>query len=187
MTDGPEPQPTPAEETAAAPARTPPAEPDHEAARAMWDAYLAEHPDHPEYADDDPPSEYFGDYAALVDELLDLVLHGPKRATAGAVAEFRHAGEPRPRGGGPGIVHDSTGRPRAVVRSVARRIGPLDSVDAQFAWVEGEDDRTLESWLREHRRYFERTLPRIGVEFHDKLETVFERFRVVWPPEHADS
>ena len=46
--------------------------------------------------------------------------------------------------------------------------------------------KTRESWLDGHTRYFRRTLGRIGVDFHDQIEVVFERFRVVWPPELAD-
>ena len=38
------------------------------------------------------PVERFGDSAELADELLDLVLHGPKRATAGSVAAFEQSG-----------------------------------------------------------------------------------------------
>lgn len=163
---------------------SPPADPDRDAAQQMWAEYLAAHPEH---RDDDPPSECFGDTAALADELLDLVLHGPKRATAGAVADFAHDGEPLPRIGGHWIVHDGAGVPRAVLRSVGLRLGPLDSVDESFAWDEGEGDRTRESWLRDHQRYFQRALPRTGMQYHDQIEVVFERFRVVWPPEYADA
>ena len=73
-----------------------------------------------------------------------------------------------------------------MLRSIELRIGPLDSVDEAFAWDEGEDDRTRESWLDGHTRFFQRSLGRIGVEFHDRIEVVFERFRVVWPLELAD-
>ena len=149
----------------------------------MWADYLAEHP---ERDAGQPPSERFGDSAALADELLGLVMHGPKRATAGAVADYLHAGELLPRIGDHWIVHDGAGAPQVVLRSVELRLGPLDSVDDAFAWDEGEDDRTRDSWLDGHSRYFRRTLGRIGVEFHDRIEVVFERFRVVWPPELAD-
>ena len=160
-----------------------PATPDKEDAERMWREYVAVHPEH---AQEDPPSECFGDSAELADELLGLVLHGPKRATAGAVAEFDHAGELLPRIGNHWIVHDGVGTPRAVLRSIELRVGPLDSVDAAFAWDEGEGDRTLASWLREHTRYFQRTLAAIGVPFHPQIEVVFERFAVVWPPDVAD-
>lgn len=161
-----------------------PTEPDQYAAARLWAEYVAAHPEH---RGDRPVSERFGDSAELADELLNLVLHGPKRATAAALAEFVHEGEPLPRIGGHWIVHDSAGTPRVILRSVELRLGPLDSVDASFAWDEGEGDRTRASWLREHRRYFQRALPRIGVEYHDQMEVVFERFRVVWPAEFADA
>lgn len=151
---------------------------DKQSADALWSSYVAAHPEH---VDETPPVERFGDSAELADELLHLVLHGPKRATAGAVAEFRHEQEPLPRIGGHWIVVDGGGLARVVLRSVELRLGPLSSVDAQFAWDEGEDDRSLESWLREHRRYFRRACARIGVEFSDDLEIVFERFVVAWP------
>ena len=165
------------------PKQPPPAPPDRAAALRMWREYLEANPQH---AGDDPPSECFGDSTELADGLLDLVLHGPKRATAGAVAEYVHEGQPLPRVGGHWIVHDGAGVPRAVLRSIELRLGPLDSVDDAFAWDEGEDDRTRESWLREHERYFARSLPTIGAAFHPRIEVVFERFRVVWPPEVAD-
>ena len=153
------------------------------AAERMWADYLAEHPDR---GPEQPPSERFGDSVALADELLGLVMHGPKRATAGAVADYQYAGELLPRIGDHWIVHDGAGVPRVVLRSVELRLGPLDSVDDAFAWDEGEDDRTRDSWLDGHTRYFRRTLGRIGVEFHSRIDVVFERFRVVWPPELAD-
>jgi uncharacterized protein YhfF len=153
------------------------------AAERVWADSLAAHP---RRGIDQPPSERFGDSPALADELLGLVMHGPKRATAGAVADYEHAGELLPRIGDHWIVHDGSGAPRVVLRSVELRIGPLDSVDDAFAWDEGEDDRTRDSWLDSHSRYFRRTLGRIGVEFHSRIEVVFERFRVVWPPDHAD-
>ena len=30
------------------------------------------------------------------------------------------------------------------------RVGPLGSVDEEFAWDEGEGDRTRDDWLRMH-------------------------------------
>ena len=146
----------------------------------MWRDYVTADP-HVAAADDEHPVERFGDSAELADELIDLVLHGPKRATAGLASDFAVEGEPLPRIGGHWIACDGSGTPRAVLRTVELRIGPIDSVDDAFAWDEGEGDRTRDDWLRGHRGYFTRTCAARGEEFTEEHEVVFERFQVVWP------
>ena len=154
-------------------------------ARALWRDYAASRTT-PAPPEEEPPVEQFGDHAALTDELLELVLAGTKRATAGLVADFAHEGEPLPRIGGHWVVCDSSGAPRAILRSTELRIGPLHSVDDAFAWDEGENDRTRASWLAGHLAYFTRTQAARGEIWDDDLDVVFERFQVVWPPEVAD-
>jgi uncharacterized protein YhfF len=151
----------------------------------MWADYAAAHPE-AAALDADYVVDRFGDSAELADELLSLVTHGPKRATAELAAEFGHREERLPRIGSHWIACDGGGAPRVVLRSVELRLGTIDSVDAAFAWDEGEDDRSLESWRREHRRYWSRTRAARGETFSDEDEIVLERFRVVWPPELAD-
>lgn len=124
--------------------------------------------------------EPFGDSAELADELLGLVIHGPKRATAGAVADYEREGVPLPRPGRLSIATDGAGCARAVLRTTDVRIGPLSSVDDEFAWDEGEGDRTRAAWLADHERFFRRYLPTIGVEFDPDMATVFERFEVLF-------
>ncbi|MFP5487890.1 MAG: ASCH domain-containing protein, partial [Acidimicrobiia bacterium] len=86
---------------------------------------------------------------------------------------------PVPEVGTYSIALDGAGRPRAILRTTEVRIGPLSSVDDEFAWDEGEGDRTRATWLREHEAFFERYLPTIGIEFSPDLATVFERFELV--------
>jgi uncharacterized protein YhfF len=124
--------------------------------------------------------EPFGDSAELADELIELVVHGPKRATASALVDYEREGMPRPRPGTMSIATDGAGRARAVLRTTEVRIGPLSSVDASFAWDEGEGDRTRASWLAEHEHYFGRYLATIGVDFDPDMATVFERFEVLY-------
>lgn len=90
----------------------------------------------------------------------------------------RRAGEPLPHVGQLAVV-DGSGRPRALIRTVEVRIGPLSSVDDEFAGDEGEGDRTRADWLRRHEACFRRYVPTIGVEFSDDLPTVFEGFEVL--------
>ena len=124
--------------------------------------------------------ERFGDSAELADELLDLVLHGPKRATAGSVAALEQEGEALPVVGDLWIAADGSGRPRAVLRTTEVRTGPLSSVDDTFAWDEGEGDRSRSMWLADHEAFFRRQLPSLGIEFDPDMATVFERFEVVY-------
>ena len=76
--------------------------------------------------------------------------------------------------------------PRAVLRTTELRIGPFSSVDARFAYDEGEGDRTLDSWIAGHRRYFDRVSAARGVTWNEDDEVVFERFQLIWPPEPSD-
>ena len=145
---------------------------------SLWSTYVAAHPEH---AGEEPARGRFGDSPALADELLALVVAGVKRATAGPP----DPAEPV-RVGGHWVVVDGSGTERLVLRSTEVRTGRLDSVDDRFAHDEGEDDRTRESWLREHRRYVRRVLGRPVDADVDDVEMVFERFTVVWPPEVAD-
>lgn len=123
-----------------------------------------------------PPAWCFGDSAEMADDLLELVVRGPKRATVAALAEYEADGEPVPAAGDLYIVMDGSSRPRALIETTDVRIGPLSSVDEQFARDEGEGDRTRAWWLDAHTRYFARAFPRLGLEFHPDIPVVFERF-----------
>jgi len=130
---------------------------------------------------------FFGDSPAMNDELCDLVLAGTKRATAMLLRDVTDAGEPMPTVGGHFVVADGACRPRCVCRTTEIAIKPLNETDAAFAFDEGEGDRTLAWWLDAHRDYFTRQAAREGFEMNDRIETVLERFIVVWPPDLADS
>ena len=178
-------EPAPAATSEPVPEPAPAGEPDLEAARAMWEAYAAEHAD-AVAAGAEHTVERFGDSEQLADALLEIVLSGRKRATSELASEFLAAGDQLPRIGSHWIACDGRGVPRIVIRSTELRIGPFDSVDAAFAADEGEDDGSVESWKTEHRRYWQRTTAARGAVWSERDEVVFERFAVVWPPEHAD-
>lgn len=128
----------------------------------------------------------FGDSAAMADELVALVETGQKRATASLRRDYGAGKEPLPRVGDFVVVVDSHGQPRCIWRTTEVVVKPLIEGDEAFAWDEGEGDRTLDWWLSAHRRYFSNQARREGFEMHDGIETVFERFEVLWPPKIAD-
>ncbi len=126
-----------------------------------------------------PVAEWFGDHVEMADELAELVIHGPKRATAGAIIEFEHDGEPLPAVGEHWIVLDGRAQPVALLQTTQIRIGPLTSVDEDFARDEGEGDRTRDWWVPAHREFFARYLPTVPLPYDPDLEMLFERFALV--------
>jgi uncharacterized protein YhfF len=129
----------------------------------------------------------FGNTESMMDDLAALVLHGPKRATAGLYHWYAIGEEPRPQVGGLSVLVDGRGAPLAILQTTTVDVKPLIDVDDQFAWDEGEGDRTRDDWLRIHRNFFTAETNEAGIEFNDLSLTMFERFTVIWPPEFADS
>jgi len=161
---------------------TPLGRPDLEAVGAFWLRFL-QTTGHNEPSDAGrpvplgPPTPFcFGDSVELADELIELVLHGLKRATASTIAELEAEGEATPAVGDLSIVTDGSMRPRALLETTDVRVGPLSSVDDQSAWDEGEGDRTRDWWLDAHTWSFTRSFQRLGLEFHPDIPVVFERF-----------
>ncbi len=111
----------------------------------------------------------FGDSAELADDLAALVLAGKKTATCWAAVEG-----PKTEVGKQWVVRSGDGRPLVVIETVELTQRRFNEVDPAFAYDEGEDDRTLASWRRAHRKYF----TRLG-QFSEDMMLWCERFRVV--------
>ena len=128
----------------------------------------------------------FGDTAAMADELVALVISGRKRATASLLRDYAAGVEPLPQVGDFVVVVDGGGRPRCIWRTTEVTVKPLIDVDDAFVWDEGEGERTRDWWLSAHRAYFAAQAEREGFRMRDTIETVFERFEILWPPDVAD-
>jgi len=123
--------------------------------------------------------DWFGDSPELADELLALVLIGQKQATCCLARQY---GDRPPRAGDLSIIQDGQRRPACVIRTTSVEIKPVSRADAQFAWDEGEGDRSFEWWLTEHEKYWRREAEREGFEYSPALDAVFERFVLEWAP-----
>ncbi len=120
----------------------------------------------------------FGDSPEMHDELLALVLSGTKQATASLARWYTEDDLPEP--GDLALITDGSGAPRCVIRTTQVDIIPVREVDADFAWAEGEGDRSLDDWITEHRKFWQREAAREGFEYSDDLDVVCERFVLVW-------
>lgn len=135
-----------------------------------------------EDAPEEPPQAWaFGDSPELADELLALVLAGTKTATCDAVWRFEADGEPIPEPGDFSIILDGADEPRCVIETTEVRVMPMNEVDEQFAYDEGEGDRSWEFWYEAHVEFFSRILPEIEREFDPGMPLVLERFRLRYP------
>ena len=87
----------------------------------------------------------FGSDPGMATELGLLVRDGPKRATASLRSAYEH-GEPIPRAGELSVILDGNGDPLCVIRTTHVEIRRFADVDEEFAWTEGEGDRSLAYW-----------------------------------------
>jgi uncharacterized protein YhfF len=121
-----------------------------------------------------------GDTPELKQELLDLVLEGKKRASTSLVRESEIEGWPLPEVGQYNIILDGSGEPAAVIKTVSVRRCRFNEVDEDHAYLEGEDDRTLESYIREHTKYYTRRGEALGFIFTPDMEVILDRFELVY-------
>ncbi len=128
---------------------------------------------------------YFGNTPDLAHDLVELVLHGPKRATAGAAWAVDLEPDLGAVPFGYSVVTEFDGTPRCVIRTSQLERRPLDRVDAQFAWDEGEGDRTLVDWLAGHERYFRAECAAAGRAFRTDMDVQLERFELLYPFDRA--
>ncbi len=123
----------------------------------------------------------FGDNPELIDELLGYILSGIKRTSTSLCIETELEGWPTPKVGEFNVILDGRDKPVAVIKTVSARKVKYRDVDADHAYWEGEGDRTLESYFREHDKYYARRGEALGFEFNGDMDVILERFELVYP------
>jgi uncharacterized protein YhfF len=123
---------------------------------------------------------YFGLGREDALELCNLVLQGKKTATASLVWEYEDQPEEAPVLDGYSVVTDFDGNPKCVVQTTELRVLPFNEVDAEFAFDEGEGDRSLDYWREVHWDYFSRRCASIGKEPNLEMLVNCERFKLLY-------
>ena len=124
---------------------------------------------------------HFGDSEGLARDLADLVLRGPKRATAGLLWDAELDATMMPVQGGYSLVTDHAGAPLLIIRTTRVEIRPYDKVDADFAAAEGEGDGSLKYWRDAHWAYFSRRCAALGRTPGNDMPVILERFALLYP------
>lgn len=117
----------------------------------------------------------FGSSPEMATQLGLLVRDGPKRATA-SLRSDDEGDAPMPAAGDLGVILDGDGRPLCVVRTTSVEVRAFGDVDEEFAWTEGEGDRSLAWWRDAHVRFF----AAMGTPVDAATPVVLERFELLW-------
>lgn len=153
---------------------------EHGSVERMWHEYLKSVGEDVNLTAKKYSSWHFGRAPEVADELVGLVLAGRKTATSSLLCETEHEKAPIPARGDLSIVTGGEGIARCIIRTKAVNISPFEDVPAEFAWKEGEDDRSLESWRGVHERCFMVDCDDIGKKFNRKMPVICEEFEVVY-------
>ena len=146
----------------------------------FWQSYLASLPEDTARPAALPPAWYFCDNEADANELAALVKAGIKQATASLGWGYDADNEPFPQMGDLSIVINWDGEPQCIIETTEVQVRPFNAVDAQFAYDEGEGDRSLAYWRKAHWAFFTKECAALGREPTDTMPVVCERFRLVF-------
>lgn len=150
-----------------------------EQARAFWNAFCQQN------SKIDPDALFqvwfFGNTREMARDLGELVVSGIKTATASSVAMEAIEPENIATIDGYSIVTDFDGVPLCVIQTTEIRTLAFNEVDPEFAFDEGEGDRTLKYWRAVHWKYFTREAADNGILFDDLSLIRCERFRLMFP------
>ena len=124
-------------------------------------------------------SYHFDLTESVASELLDMVISGQKKATAGSFEMFKLGIQTLPKVGDLNIITDFHGNPRCVVETKGVTILPFKDLTFEIIKREGEDDN-LESWRESHIRYFTSEAKELGYQFNEDMLVVFEDFEVLY-------
>ena len=117
----------------------------------------------------------FGNSEKLADELGELVLEGIKTATSSAYDAYIEVGEaiPSVKENTYDILLDGRGQPIAILKIVNVVVTTFNQMTSEFAYKEGEGDRSLAYWRKVHQAFW-------GPSYYEEMKVVCEEFEVVW-------
>ena len=135
----------------------------------------------PEYKDrNQPQSFYFGDDEKVADDCAELVVKGIKKATSPSVWWFEKNDEKFPEPGDLAIVTNWKGEPKGIIKTIKVEIIKFKDITPEYAFIEGEGDRSLEYWKKVHWEYYSNEMKEFGESPNDEMDIVCEYFERIW-------
>lgn len=127
-----------------------------------------------------PQSFYFCDNKEDADECAELVIKKIKQATSPSVWWFEINNENFPKVGDIAIVTNWNGEPKAIIKTTKVEIVKFKDITAEYAYTEGEGDKSLEYWKKVHWDYYKKEMEEFGEYPNEGMEIVCEYFATIW-------
>lgn len=132
-----------------------------------------------------PDAWGFGSTPEVADTLSQLVVEGTKTATCSLYWSYEYEQEPLPKSGDLSIILGGDDNPVCIIQTIEVQVRPFNQVDDQFAFDEGEGDRSLAYWRQVHWYVFSIECEQIGLEPNEDMPLVCERFKVLYKQPNA--
>ncbi|QLG45139.1 ASCH domain-containing protein [Costertonia aggregata] len=148
-------------------------------ARNMWGDYLDAHLE--DAFKEAPKVIHFCDNEKDADECAALVKAGIKKATSPSLLGLQYRNEPLPKIGEFMVVTNWEGKAQCIVRTTAVSLKPFFAIEAAYAQIEGEGDKSLPYWKKVHWDYYERELAPFDRVPRESMIIVCQEFEKVFP------
>ncbi|CAH6892915.1 RNA-binding protein [Vibrio chagasii] len=110
----------------------------------------------------------------------ELILTDQKTATCSLDIWYETGEEPMPVIGHLQVVVDWNGKPICIIEIDSVEKCKYKEVTAEFAYAEGEGDRSLKRWREAHWRFFSAECAELNIQPSEDMILVLERFHVVY-------
>lgn len=141
--------------------------------KELWEKFMIQNnPDHSEYE--------AWSFGVDADMLAEMVVRGEKMATASAYPLYELKNEPLPKEGEYSVILNSAKEAVCIIRTKKVYVIPFHEVTEEFAYKEGEGDKSLAYWKKVHESFFTECLKAFNFEFSYNMKVVCEEFEVVF-------
>ncbi|MFK5971748.1 MAG: ASCH domain-containing protein [Flavobacteriaceae bacterium] len=147
-------------------------------ARNMWGDYLDAHLE--DAFADSPKTIHFCDTKKDADQCAELVKKSIKKTTSSSLLGLQHRKEKLPKIGDFMVITNWAGKAQCIVRTTSVTLKPYFSIDAAYARLEGEGDKSLEYWKKAHWDYYTRELESFGRVPCESMIIVCQEFEKVF-------
>ena len=125
-------------------------------------------------------SDYFCADEYNANLCAELIRIGQKRATCSLSYWYESGEEPKPTVGHLQVVVDWQGQPVCIIEIISVETCKYNEVTAEFAYAEGEGDRSLEWWRKAHWDFFAKEAEVLDIDPDVNMMLLLERFHVVY-------